>query len=160
MPTVHITKGFIEKVKPPMDRVQNLYWDSELKGFGLLVGKNTKTFVVQKSGGRRITSGRYGVFIPAQARKKALEKLAAICNGIISQAPSITLLEVHQLHKESMVRKNFSPRSIEDGNYRLKKYLSDWSNRPFPKLFVMRLESAIPKSGCWMAADGQHFQPR
>jgi integrase len=53
-------------------------WDSTLPGFGLRVGKNSKTFIVLVASGRRKKVGRYmpGVFGVAQAREQAKKVLA------------------------------------------------------------------------------------
>ena len=65
--------------------VQRLYWDTELRGFGLLVGKRSRTFIVQKTiGGRsvRVTIGRLGAWTVAQARRRAREIIVQMDQGI------------------------------------------------------------------------------
>jgi integrase len=66
------------------------YWDSELAGFGLRVGKNgTKTFFLRyrpKGTGRQgpkkyYTIGRYGPLTPAEARNKARQLLGEVAGG-------------------------------------------------------------------------------
>ena len=52
------------------------YWDTTLKGFGIRVGKNAKTFVVLVSSGRRHSIGRYPLVSLADARKEARRILA------------------------------------------------------------------------------------
>jgi hypothetical protein len=36
-----------------------MHWDASLKAFGVRVGKNRKTFIVIRDGGRRIKVGQY-----------------------------------------------------------------------------------------------------
>ncbi len=102
MPQARLTKAFVDRAAVPKGKAQALYWDTELKGFGLLVGRTAKSFVVQKSGGRRITMGRYGVLTVAQARQHAIQALAEIANASPNTTPSITLREAAELHRERM----------------------------------------------------------
>src|ERR1700686_1042748 len=80
----------IPLTKPNIDRLpfsggtQVIYWDTDLPGFGLIVGKRSKTFLVQvdvkdpgkPKGFRTIkqTLGRYGDLTPEQARKLAEDR--------------------------------------------------------------------------------------
>ncbi len=130
MPSARLTKAFVDRAAIPEGRAQALYWDTELRGFGLLVGRPTKSFVVQKSGGRRVTLGRHGVLTVAQARQLAIQALAEIANGSPNAAPGVTLREAAELHRGLMRRKGCSPRSIEELDYRLNRYLADWLDRP------------------------------
>jgi hypothetical protein len=34
-------------------------WDANLRGFGIRIGKHSKTFVAVRDGGRRLTLGKY-----------------------------------------------------------------------------------------------------
>ena len=131
MPSAKLTKGFVDTAKPLHGKPQALFWDTDLKGFGLLVGRSAKSFVVQRSGGRRRTIGRYPVITVAQARQRALEVLAAIGNGTADEGlPEITLIQAGDLHRKRMIRKGCAERSLEDINYRLNRYLADWLDRP------------------------------
>lgn len=78
MKRMPLTKRNIDKI-PFTTEGQATYWDTELPGFGLLVGKRSKTFLVQvdvKDPSRpkgyrtvRKTLGRYGDLTPEEARK-------------------------------------------------------------------------------------------
>jgi len=48
-----------------------MLWDTALKGFGLRVGKDARTFIVLIGGGRRHKLGRYPQVTLAEARKEA-----------------------------------------------------------------------------------------
>ena len=52
------------------------YWDDSLKGFGIRVGKQAKTFVVLVGSGRRHQLGRYPLLSLSDARKEARRILA------------------------------------------------------------------------------------
>jgi len=83
---VKLSKSVIDKI-PYTEHGQKIYWDTELKGFGLKVGRKTKTFIVQRDvlvDGQyktvKGTIGRYKLFTHEQARDEApnaLKKLAA-----------------------------------------------------------------------------------
>ncbi|MEJ2345533.1 MAG: hypothetical protein P8090_09030 [Gammaproteobacteria bacterium] len=78
--TVKLTKTVCDRAGPAVinDKVrQRLYLDSELKGFGLVAGSTTKTFIVKRGNVRR-TVDRYGVLSVEEARKKGQ---AARSNG-------------------------------------------------------------------------------
>ena len=81
-----LTKGYVDRVKPGAK--DELYWDTELKGFGLRVATGGKlSFIVQgrvNGSGKeaRLTIGSYGVFTPDQARDVAREHLRSMRLGI------------------------------------------------------------------------------
>ena len=67
---------------------QKLYMDQELKGFGLVVGKKRKTFIVQydiQGHTTRVTIGPYGVWTVDQARKKSKELLLQMIKGCLDK---------------------------------------------------------------------------
>jgi integrase len=100
MPILKLTNASIRDacVPPPLSEVtvsgapvvQRLYFDSDLKGFGVLVTRSigerppTKTFVVQrKLTGRavRVKIGRFGDLSCDEARKRALVIIANVLKG-------------------------------------------------------------------------------
>ncbi len=81
-----LTKEIIDKATPRAAP----YWDSDLSGFALRVGKNgAKTFIVRyrpkgtgRSGPKKYyTIGRYGPLTPAEARNKARQLLGEVAGG-------------------------------------------------------------------------------
>jgi hypothetical protein len=88
VPTVKLTRAAVEGIEAP-DRSgrQAIYWDADLKGFGVLASGtgNTKTFVVQKrlpdGRTRRVTIGRTNVFDLDRARREAVARLLGFANG-------------------------------------------------------------------------------
>ena len=82
--------------------------DEALKGFGVLVGASTKTYVAQRDmGGRtvRVTLGRHGVITTAQAKREAEEAIGLMRRGInpneqkrAAHGRSITLQEAADLY--------------------------------------------------------------
>ena len=79
-----LTKRAVDAALPQSDGKQRLYFDTELRGFGLCVGAKTKTYFAQgtvRGRFQRIAIGRHGVFTAEQARRKAQQVLAKIARG-------------------------------------------------------------------------------
>ena len=72
------------KCVPHAERAQVIYWDEKFSGFGVVVGKKAKTYIVQRdvSGRtRRVKIGRHGDWTPEEARKRARELLVELDQG-------------------------------------------------------------------------------
>ena len=86
LPNRTISKRMVEALSAERDTV---YWDSELKGFGVRVyPSGAKVYVVQSrgpDGPTRVTVGRHGVITAQQARRRAALILTRIKAG---EAPS------------------------------------------------------------------------
>jgi hypothetical protein len=110
--TVSLTHTYVANLKAPgPSGKQRLFWDSDLKGFGVLVSgvTNTKTYVVQhdvKGGaqGRRITIGPTNVLTVDDAREQAIDLISKMMKGIdpkleakTSKAKGLTLR--HSRHR-------------------------------------------------------------
>lgn len=85
MPTTKLTKKAVDAFAAPAE-TQIVYWDSEIRGFGVRVLKSgLKTFIVQyrNSEGikRRINLGRFGIMTVEQARDLAKVKLGKVAAG-------------------------------------------------------------------------------
>jgi integrase len=80
-----LTKRFIESIKTP-ESGYKLYWDDELKGFGVKVTQGgIITFVCfyrnKRGQQRRIAFGRYGVMTALEARPQARSLLGRVASG-------------------------------------------------------------------------------
>lgn len=81
-----LTKRFVDAARAGKDGSDGVFWDDEVKGFGLRVKvSGVKSWLVQYRNAhgisRRLTLGRVGVMTPDQARKEAKQKLAAVDRG-------------------------------------------------------------------------------
>ena len=77
----NLTELTVKNLKPSDKQVT--YWDTQLKGFGLMVspgGTKTFTMMIGKAR-RRETIGRYGIITLAEARQEARTRLANITLG-------------------------------------------------------------------------------
>lgn len=118
---------------------QKLYFDTQLPGFALLVGRTTKTFVVQKSvDGRtkRITIGQCPPWDEKKARLKANQLLMGLQDGIVppKREAGVTLGEALELHVRNMRKKECSPRSLVSLELARKNHLAKWLNRPLKEI--------------------------
>ncbi|HEQ59996.1 MAG TPA: DUF4102 domain-containing protein, partial [Firmicutes bacterium] len=138
---VKLTKTRVDQAKPVLTekgKRQKVLFDTELSGFGVVVGAKTKTFFAQR-GSRRVTIGRYGVLTLDQARtqaKDALLELAGLSPTTPkpSKAQSLTLKEGLELTLKTMKAKGRSPRTMKDYDYLVNQYLTDWLNKPLASI--------------------------
>ncbi|RVA73508.1 DUF4102 domain-containing protein, partial [Mesorhizobium sp. M7A.F.Ca.US.006.04.2.1] len=101
------TKGDIDSL-PLVPTGQEHWWCTDLRGFGVVVGARTKTFVVQRDvrgKSRRVSIGRYGDITLQQARKRAEELMGEMRGGVdplaerrAAAANNMTLLEAWELY--------------------------------------------------------------
>ena len=80
-----MTKRFVESVKPDPEKTLKL-WDSELKGFGLVVlPSGRRTYCIQYRNSQRILKrfkiGVHGQITTEEARDLARKKLASVTHG-------------------------------------------------------------------------------
>lgn len=117
MPKLKLTKSAIDKLDfTPSGQVD--YWDTELSGFGLRVGKESKTFMVKADTKVAVTDslkkpyktvkeviGRYGVWTPEQARVEAADRIKKIKAGIpTAEAEVPTLLKMAERYLNDNTR--------------------------------------------------------
>jgi integrase len=137
------TKGEIDALPHPATG-QTLYWDTDLRGFGVLVGKRSKTFVLQrdvKGASRRITIGRYGETSLHLARQQA-EQLAGEMRGgtdpvaerRAGTAESMTLREAWKLYQGHLAAKERSPVTGAGYWLLLQTHCADWLDRPLVEI--------------------------
>lgn len=134
MPTLN--KTFVDKVEHPTTGAK-LYFDGELKGFGLRVTVGSKTYFAQgrvKGKVCRVKIGKHGPWTPKQAEEEAKDLLRLMEKGINpnsrkaeQKAKSITLAEVLESYKQS---KNLRPTTIRLYEGAVHRCLSDWQNKP------------------------------
>jgi hypothetical protein len=82
-----ISKRVVDAADRPTNSDRTFVWDSEVKGFGLMVtARGAKSYVVQyrtpEGRSRRITIGRHGSpWTPEDARQKAIDMLRNAHHG-------------------------------------------------------------------------------
>jgi hypothetical protein len=138
---LRLTKAAIDAIpaqNTASGALQRMYFDSELRGFGLRVGSQSKTFFVQRDiQGKtvRVTIGRYGIYTAAEARERAREILIEMAKGFnpnearrLDEERSITLRNALDMHLGR--NKSHAARTREGYEYLATKYVGDWLTRP------------------------------
>lgn len=133
-----LTKAFVDKAKPPLNKDQIFYRDDELKGFALrITAGGVKSFVVEtliNNKVRRMTLGKYGRLTTEQARKEAKGLLGSIARGINpiaeKQAQKIKGTTLKQAFEDYLkARKSLKQTTITDYERVLKQVVPDWMNK-------------------------------
>jgi integrase len=121
-----ITKRVVDAATPQPDRY--IVWDSEIKGFGLLVmPSGIKSYLYQyrtpEGRQRRATIGKHGEWTPTEARKKAEDHKEAVRSGrdplaekrALKKAPTVGEVLDAYLQSESFKDKAASTKAIDRG---------------------------------------------
>ncbi len=141
MPRLKLSNTTTNRLRAPDPSGKpRLHWDTDLKGFGVLVsGKtNAKTYIVQRDVNgktRRITIGATNVFSLDDARLDAERVLADMYRGIDPKekrkavlAQGITLGVA--LDTYLIARKTLRPKTARDYRLSVERYLPDWLETP------------------------------
>lgn len=131
-----LTKTEVEALSHP-EQGQRLYFDSELKGFGVRVTPNAKAYFAEsRVDGKtvRVKLGRHGELTAEEARKKAKQLLGSMAGGSNpnklkkeAKAKSVTLKEVFEEYCE---KRNLRPKTLQVYSSALNRCLADWLDKP------------------------------
>lgn len=155
---IRLTKTKVEALPPPAKgekckngkslKVENLYWDADLPGFGLRVtAKGVRSYIVQgRANGkeRRITLGQHGAPLSEtetltadRARKLAMGQIAEFSKGIDPQdkkkrakAAALTLREVSTDYCANRKGGNLTTKTVDDIQRHVKTNFGDWADKP------------------------------
>lgn len=150
-----LTDKSVAELALPDGKPQRVEWDSELTGFGVVVGRRLRTFIVEaRVGGtkRRVTIGALGKvredrrhWTTTLARQRAKELLGDMAAGLDPHAGTRTapsgprLRDALDAHLARMNKKRRAPRSMATLEAEVTKYLVDWLDRPIAELTGTRL---------------------
>lgn len=155
MATIKLTEKSVSGLKSPTDVAQAYFWDKELTGFGVVVGKTgAKTFVVRArvaGTGERVKTKigihqaprddnhAWTVELARVEAKKLLGQMAAGGNPnakpeSLRAASGPTVRDGVDTHLAKMKKRGRSPRSTQTFIHETNKYLADWLDRPFSEL--------------------------
>lgn len=167
MAQIRLTEKTVATLPPPTDAPQAYYWDTDLKGFGVVVGRTKKTFVACRRLGNKLvktTIGTVGAPHPdggpwnlAAARRRAWELLGAMAAGTHPKAARSphadgpTLREALEFHIQRMERgenrrrKACSPRSIATTRGSVELHLAEYLDRPLVDLTADAITSVMER---------------
>lgn len=149
---VKLTKARIDAL-PYQSKGQRLHCDTDLPGFYLVVGKQTKTYVAQGTlhdRAKRITIGRHHLYTPTEARDRARRLLQQMRDGIdpseqrrkakqeVSQR-HVTLQQAFDAYKQARTLK---PTTLSGYEQMMGRYLKKWLNRPLGEITSRQVKEA------------------
>ena len=131
-----LTETFARKAAHPTTGTRKC-WDSEIKGFGLFIGKKAKTWYFQRDVGgqtRRVLIGRYPVISSAAARQAAQSLAVDMSRGVgkIYQMGAPTLEAAIEAYLSRP--KLRSERGKKDTRRQLQLHLGDWLQVPLDQI--------------------------
>jgi len=147
-----ISNETISQLTLPPGKSQLVVWDDKLPGFGVVIGRRKRTFVVEarvEGRKRRIKIGVLGElggdrmpWTATLARDEAKTIVGDMAAGRLPDRPSAprgaaggpTLRDALDAHLARMRKKQRAERSIETLESEVKKYLAPWLDRPITDL--------------------------
>ncbi len=163
MPKLLLTKRNIDSKKhiPPVDKGQVDYFDEELKGLVLRVGKSSKVFYVQVDVRDDVTGkfktvkekiGAYGEFTPEQARSKAPDVIRRIREGRVKEEKPKTLRDMYDRY---IVDKKLSQGTLLIYKSYIPRLFESWLDLPLnmvekalsPEVVIDRFQSILEING-------------
>lgn len=129
---------------------QQVYWDTEQRGFGLVVGKTAKSFVVQtniRGNPVRVTLGQVGLHTCEEYRERARRQLGLMKDGIDpreverqvethrirEQIQSVTLRESFEAFKAAKTGR-LKSNTIKDYEGIMLRVFSEWLDHPLKNI--------------------------
>lgn len=139
MSELALNASLIESLENP-EIGQKIVWDSILKGFGIRLTKNSKTFVCESRVAgrkRRVTIGKYSILTVADARKEAKKLLGQMASDVDpnqkkaeARARSITLKEALDTYiKQRVSSGRLKSSTAKTYQRHAQSYFSDWLNK-------------------------------
>lgn len=136
MGLLRITKTTVDEL-PLTKKGQVFYRDNRLNGFGVCIGKTTKTYYAEKRiNGKtvRVGIGRHGQIMPEFARREAQILLGQMTVGenpnLLKQQARTQGITLETVFGEFLqARKNLKERTIYEYRRTMKYYYSDWLNK-------------------------------
>lgn len=161
MSKLKLTKTVVKNL-PLTDSGQRFYYDTDLKGFGIRVGRSKKTYFAEKRVNRRTcrtSIGEHGLMTCEQARKKAYTTLGRMADGentnqaeLGKQGQRVTLAQSLTEYLEHRDLQLSTQRHYRGAVY---KALGDWANRPLVEitgeLVVQRHKKLTQENGPYYA---------
>jgi integrase len=152
LPNLKLTKTAIAtKIKPDPDGKQVLFWDTDLRGFGVLASGKTKgkSFILQRTmpNGKspRITVGAVGEISLEQAREQAGDLINQLRQGVNpklarKQAGVWTLQAALDAYVKARSGK-LKPDTLQDYRTHIERWLAGWLKLPLASITTAMVEA-------------------
>ena len=154
METIKVIKSIVDKL-PYSEKGQDFYRDQSLTGFGLYVGKQSKTYYAEKRiNGKSVRTaiGRHGQISTQRAREKAQEILGKMATGLnpndekrSNRARGVTLKQAYEDYKEA--RKDLKPKTLYDYGRIMKVVFTTWNRKAITDITKDMVEKKHKKIG-------------
>jgi len=141
MPKLKLTKSGVEKLpyfqpSPDHSKNQELYWDTELAGFGLRITGSSKAYIVEKRvNGRTVRSriGRHNQIPTEKARKMAQVLILDMSNGkdinAIKRASDGESITLGDAFKDFVESRDLKDKTIHDYGLSMKNAFKGWNRK-------------------------------
>lgn len=165
----NITKTYLEELPFATLPAAKFVWDNSIKGFGVRITANAKTFVVdRKFQGRsiRLSIGRFPTWTVQQARERARELIVMMDKGIDPREEEKKKADQGITLSEAFARfineRQLKERTKLDYQRYLDRFLIAWKDKPINRIdsdMVMRryLDIANSRSGPAQASSVMRF---
>ena len=162
---IKLTKRAIERLAPDPSGKQKLYWDAEIKGFGVLVSgaTNAKTYIVQREVNRRTRRVTLGTVAEFEAAGESLERVRKRASKLVlemrdgkdprshrSAEATATLGEVLDLYL--LARPKLTEHSKRAYRANIHGNLADWVKHPLRDITPDMVEKRFRKIADRVAA--------
>ena len=137
---IELTAKTIKDLKAPTESgKQEVAWDTELRGFGLLLSGKTssRTFIVQRDVGgraRRVTIGGATEISVAKAREEARDLIHSMRKGIDPKHKASIETVRQALDSYLHARSNLRARSATEYRRVVERHLEPWLDRPMREI--------------------------
>jgi integrase len=152
--TIKVIKSIVDKLPYP-EKGQDFYRDQSLTGFGLYVGKQSKTYYAEKRiNGKSVRTaiGRHGQVSAQRARERAQEILGKMATGLnpndekrSNMARGVTLKQAYEDYKEA--RKDLKPKTLYDYDQIMKAVFASWHRKAVTDITKDMIEKKHKKIG-------------
>jgi integrase len=144
---MNLTNSIVEKATLPAGKVQHFIRDEKLKGFGVRIGKSSKTFYFErKVNGRTVRTnlGHYPVMTTYEARIKAAELVSSMAHGVNpnteKKKTDIKSRALEEYVEEYIQHKTLAKSTIMDMRGCFKRYLTDWLGQPLSSITALMIK--------------------
>ena len=137
---IELTTKNIKDLKAPTESgKQEVAWDTELRGFGLLLSGKTssRTFIVQRDVGgraRRVTIGAAGEISVAKAREEARDVIHSMRKGVDPKRKTSLETLRQALEAYLLASPDLRQRSAIEYRRAVERHLEPWLDRPLREL--------------------------